>query len=98
MTIDPGRGTWIAAAALDRYLKMTKHPTIFGLDLAPDTPFDAKFMPDYIRIANCVPSGDDRQRMIDAFAKQQPLPAVDPCTNFDVWKGTWSITIQKADG
>lgn len=69
MALDAGPGRFIATATLDRYLKSTGKPQIFGNDLAPNTESDWNLIPEPVRAANCVPSRAEHERILEAIAK-----------------------------
>jgi hypothetical protein len=97
--LDAGRGIWIAAATLDRYLANTGKAQVFGTQLTDTAPFQRDFVPDSVRAANCVPSVAERERMMQALAKDQPLPAIAPCApQPEKLAGSWSITEQQPGG
>lgn len=70
---------WTAAATLDRFLHSVGRPQAFGTQLSSKDPFDTHFLPDSLRLDNCVPSLGDRARMMAALEKNQKLPAISPC-------------------
>ena len=97
--IEPQRGAWIATATLDRYLVNIGKAQVFGTQLDSRIRFDKDFIPDAVRAANCVPSVADRERLVNALAKNQPLPLIDPCAaNPAAIAGKWSLVERLADG
>jgi len=97
--VEPFRGAWIAAASFDRYLFRSGKPQIFGTALDDRTPFDKQFLPDSIRIANCVPSLAVRERQIREIAGKRAITTPGPC-NADPEKlmGKWDLTLRAPDG
>ncbi len=97
--IEPRRNPWLVTTTLDRYLHSIGKPQVFGTQLDSGVPFDKAFIPDSVRAANCVPSVADQARIVEAFAKKQPMPIVDPCgPKTESYVGKWSLTERMPDG
>ena len=97
--VEPFRGAWIAAASFDRYLYRSGKPQIFGAALDNKTPFDKQFLPDSIRIANCVPSLAVRERQIREIAEKRAITTPGPCNaNPETLIGKWDLTLRAPDG
>jgi hypothetical protein len=97
--VEPFSGTWIAAATFDRYLSSTGKPQVFGTALDDRTRFDRQFLPDSIRVANCVPSLAVRKQQIDQIAKKGTLTIPGPCNaRPETLIGKWSLTLRSSDG
>ena len=96
---EPFRGTWIAAASFDRYLHSTGKPQIFGTGLDDRTRVDKDFLPDSIRVANCVPSLAVRQQQIRQIAQEKKMTIPGPCNaRPEILMGKWSLTLRLSDG
>jgi hypothetical protein len=97
--MEPFRGAWIAAASFDRYLYRSGKPQIFGTALDDKTPFDKQFLPDSIRVANCVPSLAVRERQVREIAEKRPIATPGPCNaRPETLMGKWSLTLRSPDG
>jgi hypothetical protein len=97
--VEPFRGTWIAAASFDRYLYRSGKPQIFGTALDDKPPFDKQFLPDSIRVANCVPSLAVREQQIREIAEKRAITTAGPCNaRPETLMGKWSLTLRLPDG
>ena len=97
--VEPFRGTWIAAASFDRYLYRSGKPQIFGTALDDTTPFDKQFLPDSMRVANCVPPLEVREQQIREIAGKRAITTVGPCNaRPETLMGKWSLTLRLPDG
>jgi hypothetical protein len=99
MAVDAGPGRWISTATLDRYLKSTGKPQIFGNDLAPNTVSDWNLIPEPVRAANCVPSRAEHERILEAIAKNTLPESMGPCQpKEEEFNGRWSVLEKMPDG
>lgn len=81
-----GKSLWIAAASLDRYLRTTGQPQIFGTQYeskagGPHTqePYTRSLLPDQFRALFCVPSIEQQERNVAVFdSGKYPAEIVPP--------------------
>ena len=72
-------GRWIATATLDRFLQSIGRPQVFGTQLSSRQPLDSEFVPDSVRLDNCVPTLAGRAGMVRAIEDGNSIPFVAPC-------------------